>query len=412
MRPAASRRWLPLVLAVALALRLALVFAWGDRPLVSDEIGYDDIASNLVAGHGYSLDTANGGWRPTAMRGPSYVLFLAAIYGVAGHHVRAALVVQSLMDVVTCWLVWRLARRWFASDRTALLTAAIYAVYPPLVLQCAQVLSEPFIGFTIALSVTAWFAYLDRRRAPDLVLTGLALAACALSKPHLGPLTFVFAFAALPVLGARPALRSAVVLTAIVGLCFVPWMARNSAVFHAFIPGVTQGGVSFWGGTAPAGGRFAGAFTDPWVPDSVRAIVAPMSEPEASSYFFREGARLIAADPARYAYSTVRKFFQLWFNLGFDDPPSKASLALAFVHLVAFALAFAGFRRGGADPVATRLVVAMGLFWTVMHVAFCSVVRYAVPYLPLLFAFTAAGLLSWLPRAREPGGHETGGATP
>jgi len=405
-------RWLPVVLAVALALRLACVVAGGDRALVSDEIGYDDIASNLAAGHGYSLDTADGGWRPTAMRGPSYVLFLAAIYGVAGHHVRVALVVQCLMDVATCWLVARLARRWFASDGTALLTAVIYALYPPLVMQCAQVLSELFVGFTLAVAVTFWFAWLENRRAAPLVGTALALAACALSKPHLGPLTFVLPLAALPRLGARAALRAAAVLTAIVGALFVPWMARNSAVFHAFIPGVTQGGVSFWGGTAPVGGRFVGGVHDPWVPESVRRTVEPMSEAEASSYFFREGARIIAADPVRYAVLCGRKFLQLWFNLGFDTPPSKSSLLLAFAHCVAFALAFAGLRGGRGDPDAARLVVVMGLFWSVMHVAFCAVVRYAAPYLPLLFSFTAAGLLALLPGAREPRERRTGGATP
>lgn len=406
LRPS-SRVWLAAVLAIALIVRIAAVIAIGGRPLVDDSPGYDNIGWALATGHGFALGDDASGWRPTAMRGPSYVLMLAAVYRVAGHDVRAALVVQALLDVLACFVVHGLARRWFRRDDAALLAAAAYALYPVFVLQSAQLLTEPFVGLGLALAAAAFFAWLDGRGTVALVGCGAALALVALAKPNLGPLTLLFGLAAAPRLGARGALRAAVVLTALVAAAMLPWLVRNTLVFHALIPGVTQGGVSFWGGTAPVAGRFAGAVTDPWVPDSLRRIVQPMSEAEASSWFYREGLKIIAADPARYAVLCVRKFFQLWFNVGFDDPPSRASLALAAANAAAYALAVVGWRRARPDPVAARLLLLLGVFWTVAHVSFCTVVRYLVPYLGLLFTFTAAGVATLLRpacEAADPGG--------
>ena len=54
-------------------------------------------------------------------------------------------------------------------------------------------------------------------------------------------------------------LRAAGLVVAAIARVMAPWTIRNVVVFHAFIPGVTTGGLVFWGETAPFGGRMVAA---------------------------------------------------------------------------------------------------------------------------------------------------------
>lgn len=398
---ATTRRWLIAILTLAAVLRLAAVLHFAGQPLTGDERAYDSIALNLAQGRGYQLGYEEQGRHPTAQRGPVYVFFLAAFYRTAGHHVAPPLVAQAVLGVVCCWLVFRLASRWFRRDGPALAAAALFALHPPIVLQSAQLWTETFTSFLLLVTVSAFFAFLDRRRTRLLVLAGAALGLCALDRLQLAPVGAVLAIAAQPVLGWRAALRAAVLVSLVVAAMQAPWTARNAQVFHSFVPGVTGGGISFWGATAPARDRTVSSLSDPWVPDSVHRSLAGMDEMQVSRRLTRDAVRIIAGDPARYARLTVRRFARLWFNLLFDDPPSKASLALALAQAAALALAWIGMRRARPDPVAARTIWMLGLYWTLIFVPFNTVVRYTMPYFGILLTFTAAGALEVLQWGRS-----------
>jgi len=111
-------------------------------------------------------------------------------------------------------------------------------------------------------------------------------------------------------------------------------------------------------------------------------------------WFMQDGIRVIKSDPWRYARLSFRKIFQLWFNLGFDEPSSRASYALAAVNLTAFALAIYALRTARADRLAARLMVVMLVFWTLANLPAPALVRYAMPYYALLFCFTGAGIVA------------------
>lgn len=390
-------RGLLIILLVALALRVGMVVREADHVLFGDEPSYTEIALNVAEGHGFQSGHGDEPRTPTAMRGPAYVLFLAGFYRTFGHHSWPPMAAQVLLDVLSCWVTYRLARRWFGREAPALLAAALFAVYPLFIIGTAHLIAETLTLASVLLSVLAFTHYVDRPRPQSLLLAGLALGLCALNKPQVGAAGVVFALAAVPRLGWARAARAAVALTLVVAATMAPWIIRNARVFHAFVPGVTQGGISFWGGTAPFQDRAVGGLGEPWVPDSLRQALNRMGELERSRWFYRDGMRIVREDPARYAMLTARKVVRLWFNLLFDDPPSRSSLLLAALHAVLFALAALGFARGGADPVGTRLTLGLVLYWTVLHVPFVAQVRYALPCLPLLFGFAAAGLLGLPP---------------
>jgi len=194
-------------------------------------------------------------------------------------------------------------------------------------------------------------------------------------------------------LGWRTAFRAGAIATLVAGLVMAPWVIRNSLVFHEFIPGVTLVGYTFWGGTAPAGGiRTIGSISDPAVPDSVRAALKQVNgELEQSHWFMREGMRVIENDPWRYARLSFRKVFQLWLNVGFDEPPSRVSYALAAFGLASFGFAIYALRAAHPIPVAAPMLIGLWLFWTLANLPAPVLIRYAMPYYGLLFCYTGPG---------------------
>src|SRR5512140_1785233 len=132
-----NRRWLAVVLVLGFVARLAVVHARLPRPIQGDETSYDSIAWNVAQGHGYSTGSTPAERRPTAVRGPGYVLPLAASYAVFGRDPAPPLYAQALLDTLTAWCVALLAWHWFRRGRVAVLAAALYAFYPPFLLDAA-----------------------------------------------------------------------------------------------------------------------------------------------------------------------------------------------------------------------------------------------------------------------------------
>jgi 4-amino-4-deoxy-L-arabinose transferase-like glycosyltransferase len=390
-----SRRWWILLAVLFLLPRLALLFAELGRPLRGDELSYAQIAHNVATGHGFSGGEGAEIRAPTAVRGPVYVLIVAAFERIFGPTRTPVFLFQVLLDALALVLVVRIARAWFASGRTAWLAGALYATYPPIVIAVTSLLTETLTHVTLLAWVAFFFRYLDRRRWQDLVVASVALGLCALGKPALVLFAPVTCLAAWSRLGARGFVRVLSTVTLLIALTLSPWIVRNAVVFHAFIPGVSLGGMGLLFGSGAFNGRTVGALQDANVPDSIRAHVATMDEMEANRWAARETRRVVAADPVGYAKLSAAKVARLWFNLGFHDPPSRMSLGLALFNFALLVLAVMG-SSASRDPSSRRLLLFGAVYWTLVHVPFVANVRYAVPFYALVFPFAAAGVVRLL----------------
>src|SRR5580698_5570656 len=98
--------------AAALCLRLFFVFRFPG--VVDDSRLYANIAENWLM-HGVYGITNSGVIMPTLSRLPGYPAFLAAIFFLFGdENFRAVLLVQTFVDLATCFLIADLARRCFS----------------------------------------------------------------------------------------------------------------------------------------------------------------------------------------------------------------------------------------------------------------------------------------------------------
>jgi len=100
---AAHARWKPAQLLVVALFAAGQALLWlayygnGAKRLIGDEQNYQDVALAILGG---------GAWMPSTIWPPLQSLFLAAIYAIAGVHMLAVQLVQTLL-IVGCAIVLR-----------------------------------------------------------------------------------------------------------------------------------------------------------------------------------------------------------------------------------------------------------------------------------------------------------------
>ena len=314
-------RPLILILVVAGLLRLSAAIAMGDRitvlPGIYDQVSYDALAQNLLAGQGYSFDEkwypftpAN---TPTAHWSFIYPLYLAGVYALTGYHPLVARLLQSVVGgVLICFLVYLIGRR-LVDEITGLVAAGLAAVYGYFVYYSAALMTETF---SILLVLASLYLGLQSRDRPTLsrwILLGLTLGLGALLRQTIlifMPFLLLWLFIELR-RGASRWWHFAVPLV-VVGLLIAPWTIRNYAVFDTFLPLNSNAGYAFFASSNPNLG------TD-WNNDKVvvpiPAELNGRNEAELDRALTRLAISQILASPQRYAWLTLNKsleFFKFW----------------------------------------------------------------------------------------------------
>lgn len=275
-----------LALTVGFFLRLWFIAQYpvldGDGPI------YTSIARNwfLHGIYGFASTTALGATIPlhaTIIRLPGYPLFLGLcfrIFGTANYN--AVLLVQAVLDLITCLLIGAIARRlsgpragwwalWlavlcpFTADYTATLltetlellaiAAAFYAF-----LRLVEPVPAPRWRWTILLAISATYAALLR---PDGAILGLVLY----------PAVFLYGRKSLGIPSSLRHVAACLLLTAIP---FTAWTIRNWHTFHRFQPLAPRYANEPWESTYPGWNRwvasvcadFACTFDVYWAPGS------------------------------------------------------------------------------------------------------------------------------------------------
>lgn len=228
------RRAMIFIFLLALLVRLVFVHYLG-RPPVKDQLWNDAVGWNLAQGHGFSARPGPP-YTPGLYRSPGYPGFLAAVYALAGHSLKAAHTAQAIVDSVTALFVFAIASAFFGPE-VSLLAGFLYALYPYSSIFCVITTQDILLTFTVTLVL--WLvvrATHDTENWVGWVAVGVGLGFAALVKP------FLILYAAVPAATLivstpwRKALKSFVLLSAASVAVISPWAIRNYVVFHAFPP--------------------------------------------------------------------------------------------------------------------------------------------------------------------------------
>src|ERR1700722_13255533 len=147
-----------LVAALSLGLALRLFFIIHFPFYAGDTRFYDELARNLLDRRVYGL-FVNGQLTPVDMRMPGYPVFLAGLYAAFGRSIKAVMVVQACIDLITCVLTALIAGMIApVHSKTRVATIALWmaALCPFTANYTAAVLTEVVATFLTTLAVLAF----------------------------------------------------------------------------------------------------------------------------------------------------------------------------------------------------------------------------------------------------------------
>jgi 4-amino-4-deoxy-L-arabinose transferase-like glycosyltransferase len=301
---------------LALIARVVVVLVTPHFVPATDAADYDRLAVSLVAkGHFPGSVLVPG---PTSLRPPLFPYALAAVYkavgiGSATTRWEAGRLLEAALGAITVLLIGLIALRIFGR-RTALIGAAIAAVYPPLVLVGSSLMSESLF---IPLALGSVLAALSARASPRpwrwSVLSGLLLGLGALTRGN--GLALIIPIAALVWIGrpllSRRALAAPAALALTAALTLVPWTIRNASTFHEFVPITTETGYATAGTYSSAAAHFS-EFPALWIPPWRAARQVLSRHPDLNEAQLSDRMNTLAWDYVTAHPSYVAKVF--WWN--------------------------------------------------------------------------------------------------
>lgn len=399
------------VLLLALSVRVVYVAATPHHALGGDAADYDRHAVSLAEGRGYppsflpQREAGSTAWRP-----PLYPLVLAALYRLTGTvaesgRVTLGRLLQAVLGTILVGLLGALALAVWGHRSLALLTMALAALYPPLILWGSTLLTEPL---ALVLEVAALLAVLAARRRTRprrwVITAGLLTGLVMLARPN-GILLLLPVVAGLWTVRPRLSRRAlaAPAVAAVVSIAVLsPWLVRNALVVHR-VTTSTAAGFSL-AGTYNEASRHHPAWPAVWLfaPAPYASIyLLPISEAEMDRRLRAAALAYIRAHPAYVAevgfWNTVRfldlspSFTRYVMEVEADVPGGLADLErFTFWAIALLALAGAASRFGRSLP---RFVWLVPLVMWASSVFVWSSSRYRQPLEPLFVMLAAAGLV-------------------
>lgn len=413
--PDIARGWRAIF--VLLVLALAIRLAWGlSRPAddaslhsLPDQREYLQIARNLLHGQGLVFLDSRFNDTVRAFRTPGYPLMLAA----CGGNLRAARLVQALLDTSTVLAIFLLASCFMSGRVGALIAAGFVAFNPYLIYFAGLILSE-----TLFTAMLAWAMFLLARGSlrpswRQWLLGGFLLGFSVLVRPSavalpvlLGLLS-VFLNRIIPAayqedVRPQPVWRLPPGLTMVVLtiLCLLPWVIRNRVVLGQWIWLDTNSGFTLYDGYNPdATGGSDQSFVDR------QPELQVLGEVQRDEYLSQEAADYARAHPQRVLQLIGAKLARTWSPVPLSQEyrrPWLRMIALAY-SLPFDVLVLFGLFRGRLARSAKLFVLAPALYFTVVHALTVGSLRYRIPAEPplavLIAGLTAGGTMPW--RRRE-----------
>jgi 4-amino-4-deoxy-L-arabinose transferase-like glycosyltransferase len=399
------------ILAVALLLRVGAAEAITQQLSAgADERAYVTIATSIADGEGFPDEPAVLGGGPSALSPPGYPYLLGGVFLATGDSTTAARAVQALLGTVTVALIGLIAWQIFRRRDVALAAMAMGAVYPPLIVIAAPLMTESLLLPLMLGAVAAALRQRERGGLGWAAAVGALGGLAALTKDIgvIALLVVTFAIWAKPRLTAS-SLRAPAVALAVAAAIGLPWTIRNAIEFDSLVP------VSNKLGIALAGSYNESAREDPehvWLPPAQlpelnQVFVDPELDEAETARELESRALDVAADhpgyPLALAYQNTRRLLQLdntaltafdaeWLGFGGGSAATTTFEAIWWSGAVAFlllaVLAVLAAIRGDIRAV-PKFILVLALLVVVPLLVIAAGPRFRLPVDVLLIVVAA-----------------------
>lgn len=337
--------------ALGLGLTLRLAFIGNAARIAGDTLLYGDIAKNWMQYGVYGFAHSGPNPVPTLIRLPGYPMFLALCFKVFGpDRYTQVMLVQCVIDLVTCVLLADLARRLFGG-RAGLAVLWLSALCPFTANYVAAPLTETLSLACIALAFYGLYRWSreDSRWNRWLWITAAAMAYAVLLRPEQGLLAAAIIPAMLWVaVGGKKIEISHGFPVVVAALCVIlplaPWTVRNWRTFHVFEP-LAPRYATDPGEAVPRGFQrwfktwaidFASTENVYWNWDSDEVDIAKVPERafDTESQYVRTAALLSAYNKDNNATNALDRGFESLAEERIADNPIRYYVALPVARLL------------------------------------------------------------------------------
>lgn len=309
--------WTVFFAAFLIRMSVILVLPEKYKIIKSDSIGYDQMATNIVAGRGLSSDVSKDlPPIPTSARMPLYPLFLAVIYYLFGHSFFAVRAVQSLIGAALCLIIYFIAKKIY-NNNIAILAAILAIIYKPFVYHAYYggpnfLLTENLFVFTCAVFILSLIKYLEKPSYFSQAICGITLALSYLTRAEifLFPLFLLFYLAVLYKFKIKILFKRTFIIFLIFFTTMFVWGLRNYYAQKKWIFTTTLGGVFFYAGNNTL--TKGGVMVLKNIPEYDSNIYGNLNEVEKDKACFNLGLDFWKNNPQRLPKLFFRKLMVHW----------------------------------------------------------------------------------------------------
>ncbi len=412
------RRWiLGGILFIALAIRLLhLHQSYAKDPYIK----FPSVDARVY--HEWALNISSGKIIGDSefFNSPLYPYFLASIYALSGGCMTAARLVQILMGVMVCLMVYLLGKRLF-SPFTGILACFAAALYSMFIFYESTLLITNIQTPLCLLLLLLLEKIRDggQRRFMYESAAGLVFGLCILARPNV----FLFAPFAVGWLiffpqfrGLKKSILPVVLFLGCTGIVLLPVVVRNYLVLGETVLVNTQGGVNFYIGNNP---HATGYYGIPPViprhagdhPEKQRKEFRRLAEErtgrsltpeESSDYWYGQGMKFIIEHPGKWLLLECRKLLQLINhyeipnnrNFYFSRKFSRVLRLPLFNFRTIAPLAFIGIALSLTQWRRNIHVLGFLAAYSASLLLFFNLSRYRMPMIPVLIIFAAYAVSS------------------
>jgi 4-amino-4-deoxy-L-arabinose transferase-like glycosyltransferase len=402
------------LLAVALLWRVVFFLEMNASPYA------DNLTLDSRVYHEVALAAAAGEWShgETFFQAPLYPWILGVVYSLVGPSQTVVKLLQILLSVASCWLIFRVADRVF--DRTvALVALAISSVYGMSLYFSNELLMVTVVVILDLLGLNLLINAASDGRKFLWAAAGVVFGLSAIARPTILPFVAIVAVW-IVITGwrsgrARTALREAVLFGVGVAVPIAPVTLHNYLADGDLVLVAANGGVNFFIGNNPQSDGITavvpGTRPDRWGghADQVRIAREALGDPgatprEISDYWYRSAWNYIRVSPLEAFRHTAFKAFILInahevsnnriieFVTRHSSIYSWATLKIWLV----LPLAFAGLVIGGGRRQPKSLLLIFVVVYSATVIPFFINARFRMPLAAVLIIFAASAVVAWI----------------
>ncbi len=386
-------KWLiPIVFLIKVTYCI-LIFYFFDFNIAEEF--YDEIAMNLISGHGYVIQQ---GHDPNLFRPPIYPFFLAILFKSFGLSYYSVVAVQIVFDITTSLIIFSIAKSVF-DQKIAFFSSIGFALYPFSSYYTARILTESMFTLLLSFIILYLLKAFQTKSNKDFFLVGLLLGIGILCRFSLQffPLVILTGLTILYGYKHRYWLKC---LLLIAGVCLAisPWTLRNYQITGSWLILGTGGGYNLWlGNHIPTDGRDNDELEGEklqLLKDSISEITQGKGDQfsaENNRRFFKEALKGIRDNPSGTMVLMIKKAFRFWFSIFHPDHRWFSWFLIPIQGLI-LTLASLGIYFSIKERKEIFHPLSIILYFNLIHAAVAATFRYSIPIMPYVIMFAVYGV--------------------